>query len=1289
MRLDQSAIEGGNRVNAGGVATLTNEIVILAGTNEARLVFGALGSLVTETNGTGQPDLIWRNDPDTPETRILGYVDRNADGIPDAGELAVVISLAGTPARPDQTSTYTVTVTVLQGLPDPAPGEGGSDTGGFDLGSIPLVIVDGIFTVPGEIDLVVLDDVPVLTEGSTGPLIVDEDGLAGGNIDTGAPGENNRPDPVTTVSGSVASLVSVGSDAVTPGSAVPLFSLKPLDGPGPHVLAGVTSQGAPILLAISGTTLTGYVEGNASDGYQPGDGAGQDRAIFTLTLTAAGAFTFTLLDQVDHPALNGLAGDDTENASPLVIDLSAYVIAQDSDFDTVTLAPGMLAIQVLDDVPVAVTASALVFTTLSQNSDYFNVLEIRDANGTITPVAETPGSSATVPMNGDNTAPGTFILNTGFDSSLARVQIWADNGDGIFDRATDVLVGSDRLVSALTWNDLAVASADGTRDLFLAFDDDGAGIDGDFDDIVVRVETDGLAAPVIGATVQEDGMTGLAGQPGFPDGSTGNMGPGDDAGSDEASGGPGSLFALFRVGADADLTIGLAGSLPSGLPRLLSQGEEVSYVLTGSTVTAVAGAGEGQREVFTFTVNADGSWSFDLKDQLDHAPGGGENTLLRTADGGTVGGIDLGRFVTGTDADGDTVAAAGGAFVIRVQDDVPVAVVPAEASQTTFTFVSEDSYFVNTLSIRGTGETGGSVGETPGSATTVAFDATDASAGAFSLDTGIDPTLARVEIWADDGDGIFDRTLDQRIGDDRSVGELTWSDLAAASLNGTRDLFLAFDDGGAGVDGDFNDLVVRVETDRVRTEIVSARVEEDGMAGLAGTPGPDLSTGNMDAGDGTGQDEAAGAPGSLNALFRVGADEDLTLGLVSAVPEGLPRLLSQGEVVSYVVTATTVTALAGAGEAQREIFSLTVNADGSWTFDLKDQLDHAPGNGENTLLLTADGGTVAGIDFSPFVTGTDRDGDTVTAAAGAFVIHVQDDVPRFDGAEAIAVPNEAGAAETASFGFSVGADDPLGDVRFAHASGDTDLTVAGREVVWQASADGRVANGYVVIDDNGVIDAGELVFTAAITGNDAFAFDLYQPLDAADPAAPGASLAFDVVGTDFDGDRALGTLSVTVGTRAPIDGSAASESVTGTALADVIDGRAGSDWLYGEDGDDILIGNLGADSLSGGNGADSFKLTDLSAQDLIADYGSGVDRIDLTALFSTATNGPASPSQLLEYVRYDAGSLSVDADGTGDAHGFVEVAVVETAGAGSPPPPSIQIVYDDQSHQTHTATLNG
>lgn len=191
-------------------------------------------------------------------------------------------------------------------------------------------------------------------------------------------------------------------------------------------------------------------------------------------------------------------------------------------------------------------------------------------------------------------------------------------------------------------------------------------------------------------------------------------------------------------------------------------------------------------------------------------------------------------------------------------------------------------------------------------------------------------------------------------------------------------------------------------------------------------------------------------------------------------------------------------------------------------------------------------------------------------------------------------------------------------------------------------------------------------------------------------AATNQALLFHLEHTDFDGDVAAGTLGITLADDRIVAGTAGDDTgLGGSAGNDVINGLAGNDWLSGFDGDDILIGNLGSDTLAGGSGADTFKLTDIAANDLIADYGTGADRIDLTALFSTGTDGPSSPTELLEYVRYENGSLSVDADGTGEAHGFVQVAFVDTAGPAVAPPPSIQIVYDDQSHHVQTANLTG
>ena len=84
--------------------------------------------------------------------------------------------------------------------------------------------------------------------------------------------------------------------------------------------------------------------------------AGAGNTVFTFTLNpATGAWAFNLEDQLDHPTLDGLAGDNTENE--LTINLGAIMQATDFDGDTVTGNAGGLVITVNDDTPIAVARS--------------------------------------------------------------------------------------------------------------------------------------------------------------------------------------------------------------------------------------------------------------------------------------------------------------------------------------------------------------------------------------------------------------------------------------------------------------------------------------------------------------------------------------------------------------------------------------------------------------------------------------------------------------------------------------------------------------------------------------------------------------------------------------------------------------------------------------------------------------------------------------------------------------------------------------------------------------------
>ncbi|KAA3450613.1 hypothetical protein C7I87_09985, partial [Mesorhizobium sp. SARCC-RB16n] len=176
----------------------------------------------------------------------------------------------------------------------------------------------------------------------------------------------------------------------------------------------------------------------------------------------------------------------------------------------------------------------------------------------------------------------------------------------------------------------------------------------------------------------------------------------------------------------------------------------------------------------------------------------------------------------------------------------------------------------------------------------------------------------------------------------------------------------------------------------------------------------------------------------------------------------------------------------------------------------------------------------------------------------------------------------------------------------------------------------------------------------------------------ADPNNPAA-------GTIGGGDAAGDTLTGIEG----LIGGSGDDHLFGNALANYLAGGAGNDTLNGGGGNDILIGGAGQDTLIGGTGADTFKLDHLDIKDLISDYsgvGGDGDKIDLTALFDTAPAGNIS-----NYVHYNSGTgaLSVDTSGSGNPANFVDVAqLTNTPVAGT-----ITILYDDNTHAQHTATI--
>ena len=91
--------------------------------------------------------------------------------------------------------------------------------------------------------------------------------------------------------------------------------------------------------------LIGYTNENSTIDFQPNT---TDRIVFTFTVSGSN-YTFTLLDQVDHPSLDNLSGDNSQNS--VFLNLGAGLVLTDADGDSVSVG---VIVEIIDDIPVAV-----------------------------------------------------------------------------------------------------------------------------------------------------------------------------------------------------------------------------------------------------------------------------------------------------------------------------------------------------------------------------------------------------------------------------------------------------------------------------------------------------------------------------------------------------------------------------------------------------------------------------------------------------------------------------------------------------------------------------------------------------------------------------------------------------------------------------------------------------------------------------------------------------------------------------------------------------------------------
>ncbi|MBP5077255.1 hypothetical protein HUS84_25490, partial [Pseudomonas chlororaphis] len=464
-------------------------------------------------------------------------------------------------------------------------------------------------------------------------------------------------------------------------------------------------------------------------------------------------------------------------------------------------------------------------------------------------------------------------------------------------------------------------------------------------------EDDGPAAAgtAVAGTVDEDGLAnGIAG------------GVGDVAG--QATNASGSVTGIFQSGVDVPLTYALSSDT-SGLPALSSGGVALVYSVAGDTLTAKAGA----VDVFTFSLSAAGAYSFTLLQPLDHPAGNDENDIT----------LNLGSLLQATDKDGDTVTAAAEKLVITIDDDTPT------ATGTAVTGTVDEDGLANGIA-GGVGDVAGEATNASGSVTGIFQSGADGLLNfSLSSDTSGLPALSSggvALVYSVLGD-----TLTAKAG---AVDVFTFSLSAAGAYNfallkpldhpaGNNEnditlnlgtLLRATDKDGDTVTAAAEKLVITVDDDTPTANgtAVTGTVDEDGLAnGIAGG-----------VGDVAGQ--ATVASGSVTGIFQSGADVPLSYAL-SSDTSGLPALSSGGVALAYSVAGDTLTAKAGVVN----VFTFSLNAVGAYAFTLLQHLDHAAGNDENDITLN----------LGSLLQATDKDGDTVTAAADKLVITVDDDTP--------------------------------------------------------------------------------------------------------------------------------------------------------------------------------------------------------------------------------------------------------------------------------------------------------
>ncbi len=138
-----------------------------------------------------------------------------------------------------------------------------------------------------------------------------------------------------------------------------------------------------------------------------------------------------------------------------------------------------------------------------------------------------------------------------------------------------------------------------------------------------------------------------------------------------------------------------------------------------------------------------------------------------------------------------------------------------------------------------------------------------------------------------------------------------------------------------------------------------------------------------------------------------------------------------------------------------------------------------------------------------------------------------------------------------------------------------------------------------------------------------------------------------------------------------LQGGTGNDTLAGNDGADTIHGGAGDNRLIGGLGDDSLLAGSGDDTMQGDAGADMFIWTDAAqspwdSRDTVADFESGVDRIDIAAIQPGLSFAPGGFTGLAGQVWFSdtTSTLWVDLNGSGGANFGINLDGVTAIDAG-------------------------